>query len=527
MDGRHVWLILRTEVRRRIRATDDPKQGLAYAFSGLFGLGFGVVAVGGAFFVGRAVVGGEIGSPVSGAAAIGAFVLGLAAFMTGLRAVQHAAVPAHLDGLLVAVSHRDVVAGLLAVETLLPLAMLGGPGVLASVTFAAGAGSPASAPLAATAVLLLVVLGGVIGVASGLLVRNAIARSRLLARYKSGIGILLMVAYVVVVFGSGADNVFAPVVRAMTETPLAWFGDLALLAVAPEASPIRAVGALAVAGVSLAALWVGTCRLAAWLWYAAPVEPRVEADGSSIGGLPLVGRGTARIVRKSWTRARRAPIRLLYVAYPIIFAIGPVVSGFHGEVPAYAAPALVVYGAWATGAAFTLNPIGDETPVLPVTLTTPVTGRRFVRALWLAGGIIGAPATLLVAVGSAGLAGADPVGIALVGILGVALPGLAPGVAAGIGAAFPRMEPARVTRSRQAVVPSLVAFGIYSLVLLVLAAPAWLVLGGVRRTLAQLLGTTSIAVGVTAALAAIALVGVAALVSYRRGARAFDAFTIA
>lgn len=527
MDRHHVWLIVRTEVRRRIRATDDPKQGLAYAFAGLFGLGFGVVAVGGAYFVGRAVVRGEISSPVSGAAGIGVFVFGLAAFMTGLRAVQHTAVPAHLDGLLVAVSHRDAVAGLLAVETLLPLAMFGGPGVLASVTFAAGARSPASVLLCATAVLLLVVLGGGVGFSSGLLVRNAIARSRHLARYKSGIGVLLMVAYVVLVFGSGADNIFAPVVRAMTETPLAWFGDLALLAVASEASPIRAVGALVVAGVSLTVLWMATCRLAAWLWYAAPVEPRVEVDGSSTSGLPLVGRGTANIVRKSWTRARRAPIRLLYVAYPVIFAIGPIASGFHGSVPRYTAPALVVYGAWATGAAFTLNPIGDETPVLPVTLTTPVTGRRFVRSLWLAGGVIGAPATLLVAVGSAGLAGADLVGIALVGLLGVALPGLAPGVAAGIGAAFPRTEPARVTRSRQAVVPSLVAFGIYSIVLLVLTAPAWLVLGAVRRTLAQLLGTTSFAVGITGALAAVALVGAAALASYRLGARAFDEYTIA
>lgn len=527
MGRRQVSLIARTEVRRRVRAMDDPKQGLAYAISGLFAVMFGLFAIGGAFFAGRAVAGGDIGSPVSGVAAIAAFVLGLSVFMTGLRAVQHAAVPEHLDGLLVAVRHCDAVAGLLAVETLLPLGMIGVPGLLASVTFAVGAGSPATALLAGGAVVLLVLVGAVGGFCLGLLGRNAIARSRYLARYKSGIGILLMVVYFGVVFGSGANNVFAPVVRALTHTPLAWVGDLALLGVVPEASPVRAIGSVAVGGVTLVGSWLVTGRLAAWLWYSAPVEPTAAAGESTIGRLPGLPRGTDRIVRKAWTRARRAPIRLVYVAYPVVFAIGPVVTTFHGGVPAYAAPSLVVYGAWATGAAFTLNPIGDETPVLPVTLTTPISGRQFVGALWLAGGLVGVPLTLLLSGATAALAGVAPVDLVLLALLGTALPALAPGLASGIGAAFPRVEPASVTRSRQAVVPSLVAFGLYSLALLVLAAPAWLVLGGVRRTLAHLLGTTPLALGIVSTASAVLLVGVAALASFRRAARSFDEYTIA
>ena len=528
MAWRHVWLILRTELRRRRRAVgNDAGQALGYGLAGLFGALFGLAVVAGSFWAGRAVAGGEFGSPLPTVAAVAAAVVALVVFMVGIRAVQQTAVPTHPEGLLLAARHRDVVVATLLLETLLPLAMVGVPGVLAGITFAAGAGSPASALLIGATVLLLVPLGSTAGFALGLVVRNAIARSRTLARYKSGIGVGLMFAYFAVVYGTDSDDAFEPVVDALVSTPFAWFGDLAMLAVAPAASPLRAAAAVVVTGVALVAAGVGTSRLAEWLWYSTSVDPYGEARESSMERLPGVGRRTDVLVRKTWTRARRSPIRLLYVAYPLLFAIGPVVSSFSSSVPSSAAPSLAIYGAWATGAAFTLNPIGDETPVLPVTLTTTITGRPFVRALWLAGSAPGVPITLALAVVAGVLAGLPPADLILVGAIAAGLAALAPGLASGVGAAFPRVQPARITRSRRAVVPSLLAFGAYSLALFVLSGPAWLAIGGApRRVVAGVAGVDPTVVGVAGAASAIALVGAASFVSYRYAVRRFDRYTI-
>lgn len=527
MARRHVALVVRTEVRRRLRSLDDPKKGLAYALSGLVGVGVGIAAVVGAYVLGGAVAAGALDAPLPAAASVAVGVLALPAFVTGVRAVQETGVPAAPETLLLAARHRDVVTATLVVEALLPLAMVGVPGVLASLTFAAGAGSPASAPPVATAVLLLVLVGSAAGFALGLVVRNAVARSRALARYKGGVGFLLMLAYFAVLYGTDASDAFAPAVRLLAATPLAWFGDLALLAVVPAASPLRAAGAVGLAGLALLACWAASDRLATWLWYSVPVQPHGGEAESSIGGLPWLGRTTDRIVRKTWTRARRAPMRLVYVVYPLMFSIGPLVAGFDGTVPGYVAPSLVVYGAWTTGAAFTLNPIGDETPVLPVTLTTPVRGRRFVRALWLASAAPGVPLTAVLAIAAGVLAGYPPTALALVAVLGVCLPALAPGLAAGVGAAFPRTEPARVTRSRRVVVPSLVAFGGYSFALLLLASPAWLALGGdVRRAVGGLVGVSPLVVGLAGTAVALALVGAGALLGSRHAARTFDGYTL-
>ena len=529
MARRHVSLIVRTEVRRRIRALgEDARRGLAYALSGLvFGL-FGLVAVGGAYFAGRAVENGEFGAPTSVGSAAAAGVLALVLFMTTVRSIQLTGVPDHPEGLLLAARHRDVVASVLVVESLLPLAAVGIPGVLAGITFAAGAGSPATALLVAVAVLSLVALGTVVGYATGLTVRTAIARSALLARYKTGIGLLLAFGYLGVVYGSGSADVFGPVVRALAGTPLAWFGDLALLGLATEASPVRAVAVVVGTALALVALVATTSWLADRLWYSAPVEPRAESAESWIAAIPALGRQTDLVVRKSWTRAVRSPIRLIYVVYPLLFALGPVASSFGGDVPDAAATSLVVYGAWASGAAFTLNPIGDETPVLPVTLTSTVTGRRFVRALWLAGGAPGVALTLALAVGAGFLAGLAVPDLALVAVLAVGLPALAPGLAAGVGAAFPRVQPARITRSRRAVVPSLVAFGVYSFLLFLLAVPAWLAVEGTpRHFVAEAAGTSPLAVGVVGGATAVVLLAGAAYLSYRYSARRFDTYTSA
>jgi hypothetical protein len=54
------------------------------------------------------------------------------------------------------------------------------------------------------------------------------------------------------------------------------------------------------------------------------------------------------------------------------------------SVPAVLVYTVGFYGAWATGAAFALNPLGEEWPVLPMTLTSSIGGRTLGGGLWLA-----------------------------------------------------------------------------------------------------------------------------------------------
>ncbi|PSP86244.1 hypothetical protein BRC83_00830 [Halobacteriales archaeon QS_1_68_17] len=74
------------------------------------------------------------------------------------------------------------------------------------------------------------------------------------------------------------------------------------------------------------------------------------------------------------------------------------------SVPAVLVYTVGFYGAWAIGAAFALNPLGEEWPVLPMTLTSSIGGRTLVGGLWLAaslpGVLPGALATLAVAAAS-------------------------------------------------------------------------------------------------------------------------------
>lgn len=529
MDRHRVWSLARTDVRRRVRAAADrPSTFLGLAVGGLFGLLMGVGVVVGAYFAGRVVAAGDAGWWTDAVGAVVAGVLALVIFTVGLRVIQQSGVPAAPEHVLLAADHREVVASLVVVESLVPLGLVGVPGILASIVFAAGARSPTSAVLVATSVLSLVALGVLGAFVVGLGVRNAVARSRSLARYRSAVGFLLAVGYVIVLFGTGFENVLGPVAAVFGGPPLVWFGDLALLTVHPAASPLRAAGALLSTLVGLVVLGGATSRLAAALWYARPVDPDGTAAGSSTGRLPWVDRTTSLVVWKAWARARRSPIRLVYVVYPLLFAVGPIASAGVGDLPRATVPALVVYGAWAAGAAFTLNPIGDETPVLPVTLTSGVGGRRFVRALWLAGAIVGAPLTGVLTTAAGFAAGLGPIDLLATGLLAVTIAGLAPGVASGVGAAFPRTQPARVTRSRRVVVPSLFAFAVYSIGVFVLSIPLWLALGGsARAAVAGFVGLSPAAILVLAGGLSVGLLGAAAIASYRSAAARFDAYTLA
>jgi hypothetical protein len=418
-----------------------------------------------------------------------------------------------------------VVASILVVETLVGAWIVLIPGVFGAVAFGVGAGSVLAGVAFLVAILCVTALGSALGIALGFALKNALARSETLSRYRTPAAVVLFGAYMYAIVAMDFGSAFDPVVDVLGPTPFGWFGDLALVTTGVGSTPSLAGGALVFAVAGIAVLSVAVDRLAGLLWYVESVEGSTgETDSSGIGGIAGLPRPVARIVRRSWLRAYRSPLRLFFVVYPLFFLIAPISEAVQsGVVPSYLPGAVALYGAWTTGSAFTLNPLGEEGDVLPVTLTSPVSGRTFIAGCCLAGVLIGLPASVLGVLVAGVLAGNPVLSLAGAVALALLLSIAAAGMAAGVGVTFPRFEEVNVTRSREAVVPSLVGFAVYSIALTVAATPGLAVqFEAVREGLADAIGVApasalAIGLGVTVVLA-----GAFAVLGFVHAARTFD-----
>jgi hypothetical protein len=528
MNATHVSVLTRTEIRRRYRKVraDDRKFGVYVLLGVLFLIPLAAV-LGGLYVFGGSVADGSLPGFVSmevvrGGA--GALLL-VIAVLNAVRTVQTGATPSNADGVLIMADHSEVVASVLVVETLAGAWIVLVPGVLGAVAFGIGAGSVLAGVAFLVAVLCVTTLGSALGIALGFVVKNALARSKTLSRYRTPAAVVLFLGYMYVIIAADFESAFDPIVSVLGRTPLGWYGDLVLAPLAVGASPGLAGGALLLAVAGVAVLSIAVDRLADMLWYVEPVEGSTgETDSSGIGGIAGLPRPIARIVRRSWLRAYRSPIRLFFVVYPLFLLIGPVSEAVQsGVVPSYLPGAVALYGAWATGSAFTLNPLGEEGDVLPVTLTSPVSGRTFIAGCCLAGVLIGLPASVLGVLVTGVLAGNSIPSLAGAGTLALCLPVFATGMAAGVGVTFPRFEEVNVTRSREAIVPSILGFAVYSIALTVAATPGLAVqFEGAREGLADAIGVApasalGVGLGVTVVLA-----GTFAVLGFVHASRTFD-----
>mgnify|MGYP000651641033 CR=1 FL=1 len=529
---RHAALIAVTELRRgwrQFRGKGRVQQGVlgvAVAFGAV-----AVVAVAfGGYAAGSAVAADEVAAPLEVAALVpAAMFTGAVLFTTYLTAIQLGNVDQR-DALLTTVPHADVVGGVV----LAAFVRIGGlfvvPLVVGAAAFAVGVGSAVAFVLVAGSLLMVLVAAFVVGFALGLGATHLFGRSQVLVRHRLAIGMLGFIAYLWVLTSNRFDEVVAPLVTATRASPVAWFADLALVTVVPGADPVQAavaaVGGVAVVVVGLrAAVWVAGVH-----WYADPVQAGPTAASSASPTLlaRVLGQPAAWVAKKSWVRARRSPLKLVYVVYPLFVLFQPVQEAIRvGTVTATLPAVVAVYGAWATGAAFGLNPLGDEGAVLPITVTTGVRGRAVVTGLLAAGLVPGATVTT---VATAALAIASPLeGLAVVGVTAgaAALCVGAAGVATGVGVEFPRYEAATVARSRSVVVPSTWAFLTYSVVLLVLAAPATAMqVPVVTEAVAAATGLSPAAVQIGGVAGAVVVIVPVAWYGIRSAERTFDAYTV-
>jgi len=529
-DPRHAVRIAANELRiawRTLRGKSTA-QLVSVAVVVLFGVAFTGAAAFGAYWGGRALATdpGEASSLLGLVpAGLGTLTLFMAAY---LSVVQLGDIDAR-DGYLTTVPARDVVGGLLLSGYVRAIGLFVAPLLVASAAFAVGAGSVLSFPLAAVAVVALTATAFLVGFPIGSAIAYLGSRSALVARFKTVIGVVVFLAYFGLIVSGTLGAVVSPILDVARASPVSWYADLATLAVVPAASAAHALAVLVGSLVLGAGGVLASVRLSERRWYTESVAAGERETDSVAGGRldRLVGRRRAWVARKSWLRARRAPIRLVFVAYPAFLLVTPVQASVEaGRVTASLPPSVALYGAWMTGAAFTLNPLGDEGAVLPVTAISGVSGREFVGGLVTASAVFGAPLTVAVAGALALASPLPPLALACTVAAAAVLPVLAAALAAGVGTTYPKYDATKVSRSREVVVPSMWAFGVYTLAFLLTAGIATGVqVPGIASILADRIGVSAAAVHVGSLAAGVLLVGALAAASVRVAVRAFDDYT--
>ena len=545
--------IARLEFRRTARVVAGDRTKLLFTLA-IATMALGPITAVGALLLpaaGEAVAAGELAGNagfVTDAVTGGfAFVWLIVAVMATIRTVTTVADIDEPACLLVSTSLRNVVVGLIGAELLAFLVWLLPPVVILSSAFAYGAGS--AVPVVVAIGLLAVVLATAlpVGFAVGVGIRHLLTVYEPIARYRTPLVVGIVLAYFGAIafdlLGSVFDGLYGP----LAASPLGWPGHV-LLAVIPGLSP----SPVALVGAAVGVLLLVTAALTAGIaaarlhWFADPARTddggATTVESSSRLSTLLAGRverPTKTVAVTAIRRARRAPVRLLYVAYPLfgaIFFLEDVART--GTIPTPVAVLLTLYVVWGAGALFTLNPLGDLGRALPAVMTSTVSGRQVVAGLVLAGALVAAPVALVVVplVGLASPLGLEATAVALVG--GVAGAVVAPALATGIGALFPRFGSVRVTSNREAVMASKTAFFVYTAAIALPAGAAVVLyedgLADVLATITTVILTqiprlevaVSATTFTTAAWIVLPLGVVAPLVSYWFAVRRFDEYRL-
>lgn len=499
----HSRVIARHELRRRWRTMKaNTGQLLGLGIAALFLLPVSLGGLVGAYLAGAGIADGSIQTPLQWAR-MGAVYLWLSvAGFGGYRAYATALRPDNLDGFLTTVSHREVLGGLVLAELSMwsVAAVVFGGGL--AVAFGVGAGSVISIPLVVLTLMFVLATGLATGFGLALTVRNTGVRSVLLTRLRTVFLGLLAVGYFGLIFTNSFASVLEPLYRLLAPTPVAWFGDLALAGLDANVSMLRAGGVVVFTGLYAALSVPVLARLAELLWYADGVHVEHDVEHTSDSESRLSGilpRPLLGVVAADWKRARRSPLTLSFAVYPLFVLINPIMTVVETGTVGTGFPIwLLVCGAWITGSLFALNVLGHEGAVLPVTLLADDPGRSLVVGHVLAGIIVVLPLTVIATLAT-GLA--SPHSLAMVASLvvsAVVLSAASGAIAAGIGVAFPRFEAVNVSRSTKAVVPSLLAFTVYSFVIIGVSLPTMLAHSGiVGHAIASFVGTSQVAIAAT------------------------------
>jgi ABC-2 type transport system permease protein len=542
------------DVQRMLRTHLDWGHGNSAVFGAVM---YGVLLVGGT--IGGAYLGFRLGgalpgvtgveqfSPIEMARGLLAIFWLMFALIFAMRAVGQRGTLPQPEGVLTVVPTREALAGLLLAEYVyfLVWALLPAIGIATGLTLGAGVVWPILAvPLGVAGAGLLSVT---IGYPLGLAIRHFASRFKIVAQHKTAIIGLVIVGYFVALTTGVWDDLMVQLFEPMQASPIGWFADLLLWGTpGVGAVTLNAVGAVALIVVVPTLGLLAGSRLAARHWFSDPVLAGVTESNRARSRdattalearlATILGRETAGLVTLSWRRARRSPLKLLYAFYPILLLVGLFADIVQtGQIPAYLPYAVLVFGAWAAGVVFTLNPLGDQGGALASTLLSRVRGPTFVRAHVLASLIVAVPLGTAATAVVTFLSPLDPAMAVVVVAATPVVMVLSAALSVGIGMAFPRFEATNVTRSMKTVLPSRWAFVLFTLHLfLVVGAGAVVADDGIRELSAGLLTWVlpfglGVGEGALLTVSTVALVPllVAPLLAFRYAERRFETYTLA
>ncbi|WP_158058649.1 hypothetical protein [Halorussus halophilus] len=569
----HAARIARVEVIRGVRAIrGSGTRTVAMGFALLFWTVIPTL-VGGfaAYSLGQALPDApfEVLSAIRGGAAV--WWVGVAVLVTARTAGKRGELD-HPEGILTTVPARDAALGLLLAEYGRIVLVASVPVIAITVALVAGSGVFLSLLVVPATAILVFALATAVGFLGGVAVKWVTIRTPWLAKHRTALFAVAFFAYMFAIVSNTFGDVVALLSGALRGTPLAWFGDAVLLGLPGiEANPTYAVAAVAMTVVLLVVVGSLSVRATVTLWYTDRAQTTVDDDAvreetetternhrerDSYSGetrssgetsavaralSSVVSRPTLTVTRGAWRRAKRSPIKLLYVAYPLFFLYGPLRTAFEtGVVPKSLPPLVALYGAWAAGATV-LNPLGDEGAVLPTTLLSGVSGREFVAGHVLSAALVGVPvvATMTTVVGVvSSLALGQSL---LLGVLSALFVVAGTVLAIGVGTLFPRFSTVEVFQSREVVMPSKGAFVAYSLVLfggaagaVVALVPAYAsvgatMIGALASALASSTSANAISAGAAQVVGGVVavLVGlVGPTVAYRYASRQFETYVV-
>jgi hypothetical protein len=265
--------------------------------------------------------------------------------------------------------------------------------------------------------------------------------------------------------------------------PTGWYVDFALGWTARQGIPVRGLAAVSATPVSLVAgFWFGT-RFATVVWFSD--EDTHTVNGSTgldlfAGWVPLetvLSNQVATVVRANWARLRREP-RVFLISGLFLVVTLTVTYSAAQRYPNLLPFVVIIYGATAVGAGPTLNPLGNQGPVLNAVLTTRDGGTLLILGTALA---VGIPGSILVGA-AAGLAAVGS-GYSLsllvaVTILGGATGLSAPFISLAIGIYFPNVNGFDPVGDRSMHTPRLEAVLLLLGVLLAVGTPALVLFSG-------------------------------------------------
>lgn len=439
-----------------------------FAIVGRVPIGGNIWAAPGAFVFGRRLATGQdLASVLQGAKGLAGLLFVLFVYGTILRVGTESTLERDAEHLLTAVSPRALSLGAI-LENVVFTARLAGIVVVAGVVaFAVGAGSAvAVVPLllgATTLAVTAVALGFVVALA----VRLSFRRWRILRHHRVLVGAPLVASY----FGIFVQ--FRRSMELLAALPVGWYGDLALVFHPGLGSGFRAVSVLvgSVLTVGLA-IELGT-RLGTRLWLGDPPEQASETtSGSRWPWLErFLSRPTGAVVRATWQRVTRKPQALLFVVLPIVLVASGGVELVRRQ-PTTLPVVVGFYGTLAIGMGVTLNPLGNEGPMLPAILTSPSGATALVRGYLFSTALPGVGLIVVSAV-VAGLLVRTPVlGLVALSVFFVVFATSAATVSIAVGVALPQFEGLRPTASSGIQAPRLEAVTAYMVLLFVLVMPA-------------------------------------------------------